>query len=240
MAPARSQAGRARCPLGSAQDERADQGRAVAAVEAVQVLSTDGFVWAARAGWRPLPIKGFDRFGDGEGEMRWLLGGRVPFVRAAGLDVSRSDAGRLAIEATIWLPAAATGLDWRIGDDPDMAVARWRIGNEQPAVELHLDGEGRSRMVTMQRWGNPEPGTLRLLPVRGAAGAGDGRGRADHSNHDPGRLVARHQPMGTGRVLPRPHHRCGLPLMCSSTLEGCDERIRREVHGCPRPGRTGI
>ena len=45
MAPARSQAGRARCPLGSAQDERADQGRAVAAVEAVQVLSTDGFVW---------------------------------------------------------------------------------------------------------------------------------------------------------------------------------------------------
>jgi hypothetical protein len=56
---------------------------------ALQGVSTDGYIWVPRAGWPMLSVKGFDRYGDHTGEMRWLLGG-VPSVRACGEDVNRS------------------------------------------------------------------------------------------------------------------------------------------------------
>jgi len=123
---------------------------------AVQVLSRRGFVWVARAGWRTLSIGGFDRWIDGVGEMRWLLGGSVPIIRSSGPDVSRSAAGRLAIEATIWLPTNVPSLEWRAGMDDETAVATWRVGSHDETVELRLDGDGRPREVSMQRWGNPD------------------------------------------------------------------------------------
>lgn len=121
----------------------------------------------ARAGWRLLSITGFDRYIDDEGEMRWLLAGRAPLVRASGRDITRSAAGRLAIEATLWMPTSFTSINWRAGDDPDTAVATWHIGTEQPSVELHLDGEGRPRSVSMQRWGNPNGEPFSYYPFGG-------------------------------------------------------------------------
>lgn len=135
--------------------------------QAVQVISSEANVWAARAGWRALPITGFDRFADGRGEMRWLLAGRIPLMRASGPDVDRSAAGRLAIEATIWLPTAFEALEWRAGSDPDTAVASRRIAGEEVTVDLHLDGDGRPRTVTMRRWANPNREPWSYYPFGG-------------------------------------------------------------------------
>lgn len=135
--------------------------------QAVQVISPEGFVWVARAGWRALSIMGFDHYVHGEGEMRWLLAGRAPLLSDSGPDTSRSAAGRLATEATLWVPTSFTGVDWHAGDDPDTAVATWHIGAEESTVELHLDDEGRPRAVSMQRWGNPNGEPFSFYPFGG-------------------------------------------------------------------------
>ncbi len=76
---------------------------------AVQVLASPrGFVWAATAGRRPLRIRGFDRYSRSTGEMRWRLGGAVPVMSAAGDDITRSAAGRLASELVLVPPSRST------------------------------------------------------------------------------------------------------------------------------------
>src|SRR4051794_41298498 len=94
---------------------------------AVQVLSPpDGFVWAARVGWRPSVIRGVDRYARGRGEQRWLRG-RVPLLHGTGPDVDRGLAGRLAAEAE-FAPAAFLGAAWEEANSPREAVARWPDG----------------------------------------------------------------------------------------------------------------
>ena len=83
---------------------------------AVQVVAPPhGFVWVARAGWGPLSFTGFDRWGNDEGQMRWLLGGRVPLMTAAGPDITRSAAGRAAVEA-VCLPSSFADVQWEPQD----------------------------------------------------------------------------------------------------------------------------
>ena len=133
---------------------------------AVQVLTREAYLWVARAG-RLVSVSGFDRFTDGEGEMRWSLAGRLPLLRAGGRDVTRSSAARLAIESTIWLPTASGTVRWRAGDDPDVAIATRYVAGEEHAVELRVDADGRPRSVTMQRWGNPKGKTFGFHPFGG-------------------------------------------------------------------------
>ncbi|MFL6072218.1 MAG: DUF6544 family protein [Mycobacteriales bacterium] len=121
---------------------------------AVQVLSPpDGFVWAARVGWRPSVIRGVDRYANGRGEQRWLRG-PVPLLHGTGPDVDRGLAGRLAAEA-VFAPAAFLGAAWEPSEYPGEAVARWRIGGADERVRLRVDGDGRLRWVSLSRWGNP-------------------------------------------------------------------------------------
>ena len=133
---------------------------------AVQVISPEGFVWVARAG-RGLSINGFDRYSDGDGEMRWLLAGRVPFLRTTGPDVTRGSAARLAIETTLWLPTAFGDAQWRAGDDPDVAVATRRIGTDELPVELRVASDGQPQTVSMQRWANPNGEPYGYYPFGG-------------------------------------------------------------------------
>ncbi|WP_024286226.1 DUF6544 family protein [Cellulomonas sp. KRMCY2] len=106
-----------------------------------QVLAAGrGFVWSASARFGPVPVTGFDRYVDGAGEMRWRLLGAVPVMSSVGPDVTRSAAGRLAIE-TMLSPPAALG----------------------PSVGwLTVDDVGRLTGATMLRWGAPlqEPAGL--------------------------------------------------------------------------------
>lgn len=122
-----------------------------------QVLAPPhGFVWAATARFAGLPVTGFDRYGGGTGQLRWRLLGLVPVATGAGPDVTRSAVGRLAGEATVWLPTAFPGARWSAGPDADTAVATWRIDGQDEAVQLRVGGDGRLREVLLRRWGNPD------------------------------------------------------------------------------------
>jgi hypothetical protein len=71
--------------------------------QAEQVVAPHhGFYWAARVAGL---INGFDRYLDGQGELRWKLLGVVPVTQAEGPNVARSAVGRAAGEA-MWLPPA--------------------------------------------------------------------------------------------------------------------------------------
>ncbi|MGY1643021.1 DUF6544 family protein [Geodermatophilus sp. SYSU D00703] len=122
-----------------------------------QVLAPPhGFIWAATARVAGLPVTGFDRYGAGSGQMRWRLLGLVPVVSAAGPDVTRSAAGRLAGEGICWLPTAFGAARWADGSAPDTAVATWRIGDADESVSLRVDPDGALRELWLHRWGNPD------------------------------------------------------------------------------------
>lgn len=112
-----------------------------------------GFVWAVRAG----PISGYDRYVDGEGEMRWKLLGLVPVLRARGPDVSRSAAARAAGEGT-WIPTAILprfGVEWVAVEDTRL-VSRHRLDRHVLEYDHLLDGDGRIRCTRFERWGDPD------------------------------------------------------------------------------------
>ena len=93
-----------------------------------------GFYWAARVAGL---ISGFDRYLDGQGELRWKLLGVVPVTQAEGPDVARSAVGRAAGEA-MWLPPALLprfGVEWQATDDRHvMAPLRSGWGCRGPAL----------------------------------------------------------------------------------------------------------
>jgi hypothetical protein len=113
------------------------------------------FTWAATAGRGPLAIRGWDRYADGAGAMRWTVLG-VPVMRASGPDVTRSAAGRLAGE-TILSPAFALdpAVSWAPGGDDGHAVFRVRVGPWEHEVTIAVDGAGGLVAVEMPRWGDP-------------------------------------------------------------------------------------
>jgi hypothetical protein len=125
-----------------------------------------GFVWAATTRLAGLPITGFDRYSSGTGEMRWRLLGLVPVMTAAGPDVTRSAAGRLAGEGTVWLPTAFAGARWTSGPDPDSAVATWHIGDQDESVQLRVGPDGALVEGLLHRWGNPDGRPFARYPFR--------------------------------------------------------------------------
>jgi hypothetical protein len=123
-----------------------------------------GYVWSARTRRGPLPVSGFDLYGDGRGEMRWWAAGLIPVVRARGADVSRSAAGRLAGEA-IFVPSVllAPGARWEAVDDRRARV-RLRVADEDVAITLEVDGQGRLLRSEFPRWNSdPRNGPLGYL-----------------------------------------------------------------------------
>jgi hypothetical protein len=122
---------------------------------AVQRLSVaGGFVWVATARPLGLPVRGFDRWTNGSGEMRWRLFGAVPMASATGADVTRSAAGRHAGELLVALPTAALAPEvrWRPLDD-DRAVATVDVGGGTHEVTVTVGADGALTELSMQRWG---------------------------------------------------------------------------------------
>ena len=128
---------------------------------AQQVLAPPrGFVWAATAGRWPLRIRGFDRYTRGTGELCWRVLGVVPVVAAAGDDVTRSAAGRLAAELVL-VPGAAldSGISWEALDQRH-ATAHAAIGSVDHRVTIEVDDRGALCSLWLPRWGNPEGGVF--------------------------------------------------------------------------------
>jgi hypothetical protein len=124
---------------------------------AEQVIGWErGMIWRATVRMHRLPIRGFDRLVDGEGEMRWKLLGLVPIMTAAGSDITRSAVGRMAAES-VWLPSVLCRDDvtWTAPDSSHAHASLTLLG-ERAELALAVDGVGRLESVHLKRWGNPE------------------------------------------------------------------------------------
>lgn len=124
---------------------------------ASQVVSPPwGFLWAAKARMGPFTITGYDRYANDVGEMRWRLAGLVPVMNAAGPDLTRSAAGRLAVDA-FFVPTAFLGpsVTWKESTAPDWIELSWAVGRFEIPVSMHVDESGALDRIAMKRWGNP-------------------------------------------------------------------------------------
>jgi hypothetical protein len=124
------------------------------------IVQNRGMIWRADVKLAGMKVRGFDRFLDGEGAMRWKLCGRVPLVGASGPDVTRSAAGRFAAE-TIWLPSllCANRVEWSASDE-EAAHARFAVDSLSADLTLTLR-RGSLQSVALPRWGNPDGGRFR-------------------------------------------------------------------------------
>jgi hypothetical protein len=138
-------------------------------MRAEQVLAPPaGFIWRARVGRGLMRFRGFDRYGNAQGGMRWWMLGLVPIVRAGGADVTRSAAGRLGGEAVL-VPGAllpGRGAVWEAVDDSTARV-RLVVDGEPVTTTLRIDADGRLRHASLMRWrddagGGGAPGFVRF------------------------------------------------------------------------------
>lgn len=132
-----------------------------------RLTAESGFVWRSRIKMGVVPIRGYDLYVDGEGQMQWWLAGLIPVVRADGPDVSRSAAGRLLAETVIFLPAMllpSCGARWE-AVDASTALVRLEAHGEKAEITVEIDREGRLQRHTLPRWnGDPEFGPVGHLP----------------------------------------------------------------------------
>lgn len=136
-------------------------GRRWFAFTADQVLRAGrGFVWRPVVGGHVVRFEGVDVLASTEARMEFRLRGRVPVVNAAGEDLRRSAAGRLAGETVSWLPAAFvpgsgvwSGADpaWRTVDG-ERALVTVPTPVEPVEVEITVDADGRLRSLGFARW----------------------------------------------------------------------------------------
>lgn len=129
-----------------------------------------GFVWNATVGRPWLRFTGGDAYRDGQGSLEFRLFGLVPVVRAAGPDVARSAAGRLAAETVAWAPQAllpSAGVSWRPIDDDRAAVCQEFDGHVSD-VTVTVDQQGRLRELVTMRWGTPPGEEFGLHPFGGS------------------------------------------------------------------------
>ncbi len=121
---------------------------------ASQILAPpDGFVWSARAVRGLMRIRGHDLYGAGRGELRWRLFGIIPVMTATGPDVTRSAAGRLAMEGVL-LPSSLLprrGVRWEEVDD-NTARYHMTVGDETVVTAVTVDAEGRPVRASAMRW----------------------------------------------------------------------------------------
>jgi len=123
--------------------------------QARQILAApNGLIWRATVGEGIMQISGSDRYVAGEGAMHWFMGYAIPLMRASGVDVSRSAAGRVALEAPLMLPSALlpeAGARWE-AIDARSARVYLQIGSEQLALLISVAPDGRLERVEMPRW----------------------------------------------------------------------------------------
>jgi hypothetical protein len=121
-----------------------------------RMTQTGGFVWAATARMLGMPIVGFDRYTRCSGQMRWRLLDAVPIMRAEGLEVTRSAAGRYGGELLLYLPTAAVSdmITWRAVDEA-RATAVLPVGSTQAEVTITVSASGVLTDLVFPRWGNP-------------------------------------------------------------------------------------
>lgn len=123
-------------------------------MHARQVISAQGFVWSAQVGRGLQSFSGEDLYFAGTGQMRWFLARYLPIIRAGGRAVTRSAAGRIALELPFMLPSAllpGNAVEWEEIDEASARV-HVRVGNETASPLLTISARGELERVTMPRW----------------------------------------------------------------------------------------
>jgi len=142
------------------------------AFSAEQVICwSRGFIWQASARVGALTIRGSDRYVDGWGAMRWRLFGLVPFITAAGPDITRSAAGWVNLECA-WLPPVLCGKEvcWSAADASHIR-ASFKAHGEMADVSFAVDESGAVKTLSAPRWGNPGGQEFRYATFGGFAGS---------------------------------------------------------------------
>jgi hypothetical protein len=133
------------------------------------VVPGRGYVWAATTAFAGVPCSGFDSYVDGAGQMRWKLLSVLPVVAATGDVVSRSAAGRLAVECVI-APTGFRSASWTSTPDPDVARGHFRSVHGFDDVDVRVDAQGDVVSASMLRW-QDEDGPARLREFGAEASA---------------------------------------------------------------------
>jgi hypothetical protein len=137
---------------------------------AVQSLDADALRWEARVALGPLTLlRVVDAFAGGEGRQDGYLFGRRRVMHAQGDDVTRSAAGRVALECAMFAPTTllpGAEIEWHAEADDVIAVRR-AIGPERPEVRIGLDAGGAVRWVVADRWGGPDGKAGAYVPCGG-------------------------------------------------------------------------
>jgi len=124
--------------------------------QAEQVIHWErGFVWRARAKLKGLPVTGFDKLVDGEGEMRWKMLGLIPVMTAKGPEIARSAAGRLNAEA-MWLPSVFLREGVTFAAKDRYLAVNLDAHGESSHLQLGLDARGGIASFRFPRWGDPD------------------------------------------------------------------------------------
>jgi hypothetical protein len=134
-------------------------------LRAQEILAAPGgLIWKASVGSGFMRISGYDFYRKGEGGMRWFLWGVIPVMSAQGSDITRSAAGRVAMEALAWLPSILVlhnEVRWEAIDDRSARVYL-RVGDEETESVIHVSPDGALERVEVMRWevdglnGSPE------------------------------------------------------------------------------------
>jgi hypothetical protein len=140
---------------------------------ATQLTDAHSFRWDARVGVGPVTLlRVTDSYRDGDGYTEGHLFGKIRVFRHDGPDVSRSAAGRAALES-VFAPAsllAQPGLTWRTGE-PGQLIASWDIAPEQVELHLQVDDHGTLLSVAALRWGNAGQTSHGYIPCGGTLSA---------------------------------------------------------------------
>lgn len=141
---------------------------------AVEDITPSTFTWHARVGPFGLPLLGVvDAYDGAAGSMQFRLGDALRLRRATGPDITRSAAGRLALEAVAMAPAAALpehGVTWSAAGGDEL-VGRFERLPGGPEVHVRIDADGRLLAAWAQRWGPLPDGGYGLQPCGCDAGA---------------------------------------------------------------------
>jgi hypothetical protein len=110
------------------------------------ITPPERFVWAAQTRVAGLPVRGYDRYVGGAGEMHWRLLGLVPMLSGGGPDITRSAAGRLAGESVL-MPTAFASATWHGCADPDRVRAVNRPGSGGGSQSTEDESHGSTAEV---------------------------------------------------------------------------------------------
>ncbi|AFY48130.1 hypothetical protein Nos7524_2287 [Nostoc sp. PCC 7524] len=137
------------------------------AMQAQEILTSQGFVWLANIG-RGL-LQGGDYYINGLGGVQFSLWGLLPVANIHNQDTARASIGRLACEF-LWLPSALLpqhGVEWAAIAN-NTIQASLKIDDQPVTLTLVIDADGKLLEISLPRWSNyTEDGTWAYIPFGG-------------------------------------------------------------------------